>query len=255
MKDVKKYLLEHKRNKRIKFYEDEHRYEFFPDLRKSEGVKFEGITSWIGSFSKKKFKPKKVAKSCNNNPRSEYYQLGEETILQMWTDRRDHGSAIHKAVEDSVNLGVYDEEMSAYIDGFWRVMDEEGIEPFASEFVIYDEDIKRSTPIDVCGTRKGKLVLVDIKSFEKGMQFSPYNGETLKHPLGDLFDSKFERVSLQLSIEKKWLIDKYGLTKDDFGGMYVNVLNDYGSELFPVIDYHDDYVEKMYKYSTTPPWE
>lgn len=257
MTDIKNHLLNHENHRRIKFYEDEHRYEFFPDLRKSEGIEFDGVTSWISSFSKKKFKPKKVAKAVNDNPNSEYYEMGVDNIIQTWNDRRDKGSAIHKSIEDVVNTGVYDDKMSFYIDRFWEQMDSHGIEPFVSEMVVYDKEIGRATPIDLCGVRKDKLVVMDIKTFRKGMEYMPYGGATFKHPLGDLYDSKYEKVSLQTSIAKKWLIDHYDVPEDAFDEMYVVMLNDDGCEVIPVMDYHNNYVPLMYEYTKTetPPWD
>lgn len=250
MPDISEYLLNHKRHKRIKFDEDEHKYTYFPDLRKSEGVEYKGITSWVSSFSKVPFIPKEVAEKCNKNPNSKYYDLGVDAILQQWTDKRDKGDAIHKCIEDVVNHAVYDETMSFYIDRFFEEIDKYNIKPFVSEMVVYDEDIERATPIDLLGTRNGKITLCDLKTFEDGMEFYPYGGKTFKHPLGKLFDSKFEKVSLQLSIEKKWLKDKYSIKEEQFDEMYVMVLNDNGAELLPVMDYHNNFVEKMYEFES-----
>jgi hypothetical protein len=240
-----KKLLNHKRNKRIVFDEDSHTYTYFDDLRKKESERFQGITSWIGSFSSSKFDPIKQAKSSNNNPNSPYYNWGEQTILDHWDETRDEGSRIHKAIENSVNLGEVDPQYDMYITKFWEIMDELEIKPFVSEFVVYDEDIKRATPIDVCGVRNGLVIPIDVKTFKDGMQYLPYGGKHLIYPLDNLYESKYEKVSLQVSIAKKWLEEKYNV---QCGQGYVVVLNEDTQEAIPTIDYSQTYVNKMYDY-------
>lgn len=245
---LKKKLLEHPRNRRIKFYEDEHRYEYFPDLRKNEGVKFNGITGWFGQYCSK-FDADKVAESCNKNPNSEYYQMGEDAIKQVWNERRIEGSNIHKAIENVVNYdGLYDEEYGNYIDAFFDVMDKHGIEPIVCEHVIYDEDVERATPIDVVGMRDGKIVPLDVKTYEKGMQFVPYGNKTMLHPLGELKETKYLKTCLQIMIERKFLLKHYGFKENEIeDGMILLMNEEVGCKAFPVLDVMD-YVDKLYQY-------
>lgn len=141
-------------------------------------------------------------------------------------------------------MGLYDEEYSGYIDAFWNIVDELEVEPFVSEFVVYDEDIERATPIDVCGTRNGLVIPLDIKTFKDGMQFTPYGGAHFKYPLDNLYDTKYEKVSLQVSIAQKWLREKYDVP---VGQGYVIVLNETTREAIPTLDYSNTYVNLMYE--------
>lgn len=239
-----KKLLDHPRNKRIVYNEDAHTYHYYPDLRKKESVEFKGITSWIGSHSPKKFDPKKQAKASNSNPNSQYYNWGEQAILDFWQKNQDDGKIVHKAIEESVMHGLYDEELGNYIDSFWTIMDELEIVPFTAEFVVYDEDINRATPIDICGTRNGLVIPLDIKTFKDGMQFTPYRQEHFKYPLDNLYNTKYEKVCLQVSIAQKWLREKYDVP---VGQGYVIVLNETTREAIPTIDYSNNYVNLMYE--------
>lgn len=239
-----KKLLDHPRNKRIVYDEDAHTYHYYPDLRKKDTVQFQGITGWIGSHSPKKFNAKKQAKSSNNNPNSQYYNWGEQAILDFWQKNQDDGKIIHKVIEESVTHGLYDEPLGGYIDSFWNIMDELEIVPFASELVVYDEDVNRATPIDICGTRNGLVIPLDIKTFKDGMQFLPYGGTHFKYPLDNLYDTKYEKVSLQVSIAQKWLREKYDVP---VGQGYVIVLNETTREAIPTLDYSNTYVNLMYE--------
>lgn len=101
-----KQLLDHPRNKRIVYDEDAHTYEYFPDLRKKEGIKYNGVTGWIGSFSTKKFNAKKQAKSSNNNPNSQYYNWGEQAILDFG-NRQDKMVTIYTKLLRTLLIWVY----------------------------------------------------------------------------------------------------------------------------------------------------
>lgn len=256
--DIKKRLLNHPFNKHIKYLEEPHEYWYYPsgDFRKKkESVQFDGITGWIGSFTDK-FDADKQARLSNKNPNSKWYDMGEEEIKKAWkkkgNDTRDKGTAIHKAIETVVNTGEYDEDMSFYIDNFWEAMDKAGIEPFVSEFVIYDKDIKRATPIDVVGVKDNKLIPIDIKSFEKGMEFMPYGEKRFNYPLDELYASKYEKVCLQVSIAQKWLSEQYELP---VGEGYVLLLNDNDCDLMPTFNYISE-IEKMYDFTEPkPPWK
>ncbi|HSH50648.1 MAG TPA: hypothetical protein VK982_02895 [Bacteroidales bacterium] len=251
MSDLKKRLLNHERNKHIVYDPEPHTYTYFPsgDKRKTtEAIKFNGITSWFGKYASP-FDADAIAKSCNKNPNSEYYQMGEDAIKEQWNQQRIKGDNIHKVIEDSINLdGVYDEEYGFYIDQFWDVMFDNNLKPFVSEFVVYDEDIERATPIDVLATNEdGQVVPIDIKTYRKDLTYTGYNGKKMKHPLGGIYESKYSSVCLQISIERKWLLSKYGFKENELHDGYVAVLNDNGCKLIPTLDYIN-FVDLMYEY-------
>lgn len=247
-------ILNHTRNKRIKFDESSHTYEFFPDLRKSEGEEFFGVTSWI-----KQFEPHKdwkgIAFGSSKNPRSEWYGMEVDDILNAWKEKgnesREVGNNIHKAIEDCINLGVYNEEYAPFIDAFWETMDANEIKPVVSELVLYDESIKRSSPLDIVGTKDGQVVIVDTKTFAKGMEWQGYNGECFEYPLNHLQTSKYNKTCLQTSVYKYWGETLYGW---DMGQTYVFLINEEGYELIPTL-YLEDEVKQMYEYTKKTPWE
>lgn len=248
--DIQKQLLDHDRNKYIKFDEEAHKYWYYPsgDFRKSsEAVEFDGITSWIAQYSQK-FDAVTQSKSSAKNPNSKWYGMEPEEIREAWKEKgkesRDYGDQIHKSIENVVNEGIYDENMSFYIDSFLEEMERIGVEPFAAEHVIYDEDIKKATPIDLSGTKKKEFVPMDIKTFKDGMEFFPYKGKNMLAPLSELYDSKYTKVCLQVSIERLFLLKKYNLESQRG---YVILLNDDGCRAIPLLDYTDR-VKKMYEW-------
>ena len=244
---TEKDILEHPKHRRIEFLEAPHEYYFYPDLRKKEGVQFEGITSWIKSFEPYKDWDK-IAKGSSFNPKSEWYGMDVEDIRAAWKqkgiDSAENGNAIHKAIENSIETGEYDEEYQFYIDGFWKMMDDNNIKPIAAEMVLYDEDIKRASPIDVVGLRDEQVIIIDIKTFADGMQYSSYKGETFNSPIDHLYTSKYIKTSLQTSIYKRWCED-YGWKT---GEEYCALFSEETVELIPLMDLRDE-IEKLYEWS------
>jgi len=239
-------LLEHERNKYISYDPEAHRYTYKPNNKI-----FRGITGWIDSFSKEPFIASEVAERVIKNPNGEYYGWAVEDVIAFWNNLKEYGDDIHLSIENVVNYGEYPEHetFQGHVDSFYKIMDDNHIEPIVSEFVVYNEDLERATPIDIVGVRDDKLIIVDIKTFRKGMEFLSYQNRTFKYPLGDLYESKYEKVSLQTSIPKRWLIDKYGFKESDFGVAYTLVINDDTTELIETMDYSDDYVPLMYDYN------
>lgn len=256
MSDLKETLLNHPRNEKIRFLEEPHEYWYYEsgDFRKTtERVQYQGITGWIGDFCSKFDAEAVLDQHYDNWQRTKderYYGMSREEIKQQWfqkgDDARNKGNEIHKAIENCVNFGVYDEDMSFYIDRFWECMDSHNIEPFVSEMVLYDEDIQRASPADVLGIKDGKIFPLDLKSYEDGMEFLSYDSERMRHPLGDLFDSKWEKVNLQISILRKFLIKNY-VDEEHVADGATLLLNDDGCKFIPALDYVE-YVDKMYDY-------
>lgn len=205
-------IINHQRHKHIQFDPELHEYYFYPSgdkRKKSEAIQFDGITGWIASFAPE-FDAVGQAKKSAKNPYSEWYGMTPEEILSAWRqkgeDSIERGNYIHKIIEDLVEDGVAKDEHKEIVDDFYRVMDEAGLEPIASELVLYNEEIHRATPVDlVCKVKEtGKAVIVDCKTFEKGMEWVGYGGETFNHPLSHLSHSKYMKVTLQCSITQNW---------------------------------------------------
>lgn len=254
--DLEKQLFEHPRHEKIKFEEEGHTYLYFPDgdFRKTKSaIEFSGHTKWINKY-RELFDAEKQAKLSNKNPNSDWYGMGEEEILRQWKKKgdesREYGNQIDRVITECVNLGVYDEEMAGYIDQFWKTMDENNLKPIVAQLVIYDEDKNLASAVDVCAQRKdsGKLVIIDIKSFKEGMEYYPYKGKTFNYPLSEVYDSKYEKACLQISLYKYWFENKYEIEVDE-DGLYIYLLNENQSELIPVIDYTDK-IEKLYDWES-----
>lgn len=255
MSNLKKEFLNHPNHEYIVFDEDEHSYTFFPDgdKRKTTTAKqFSGVTSWMDKYSQKEeFDADKIAKKCNKNPNSKYYDWGVQAIKDHWIQRRVDGDDIHKAIEECVNIGVYDDDFAPYIDAFWELMDAEGIEPIVSEITVWDKRVGRATNIDIIGIKDDKLIPIDTKTYQDGMKYSAYKDAKFNTPLHGLFDSKFDRVCLQTSIPRKWLTELYDMP---VGEAYCVLLNDTQKELLPLLDY-SKYVDKLYEWELEEPWD
>lgn len=94
---------------------------------------------------------------------------------------RQHGTAVHKAIEDYENEFIIDDspELSAYV----RLKDEYGLTQIASEYLVSDNEYYAS-PIDIVACdSEGRIILIDIKT-----TYKPY----------------YEKTALQLSIYKRF---------------------------------------------------
>lgn len=252
--ELEKQLLEHPRHDNIKFTEKTHTYQYFPDgdFRKTKSaIEFGGHSAWFDQY-RDVFDAEKQAELSSKNPNSDWYGMTPEEILTAWKKKGDesraYGNDIDRAITECVNLGVYDEDMGGYLDEFWKTMDKEGLRPIVAQLVIYDEDIERASAIDVVAIREttGKLVIIDVKSFQDGMEFYPYKGKTFNVPLHPLLDSKFNKASLQVSLYQYWLENKYEFDIDE---RFIYLINETQSELIPATDY-TEFIEKLYAWES-----
>lgn len=236
--DLKERILLHPRNEFIEFDEAKHTYTYKPKGSK-RGKRFKGVTSWMDEYLPP-FNAVKVATQCSKNPRSEYYQMEVQAILDLWKSKTTAGTEGHKAIEESINDGLYPEDHTAmYVDEMYRLLDEAGLTPIVAEWVIYDEELGRASAIDILCGKEGKIVIVDAKFFEKGMEFSAYKGKTFNYPLDMIGASKYDKVSVQADIYREILERNYPdvpLSDERYVLLYTNE----GAELMPLLDYSEE---------------
>lgn len=188
-------ILKHPRNKHISFDKEKHTYSY-------KGEKFNGVTKWIGSYCKP-FDREGMSKVMA-------YKEGktQEEILQLWSDLNEYGNEVHDIIEDWINLGTDSDREE--LTNTKIALEELELEPIKGEFVIYDEDIKRASPIDILAKNSdGKLVIVDTKTMFKPIRYFGYKNARMKPPLHHLPDSAYYKYCLQTNIYRKWLVEKY----------------------------------------------
>src|SRR5690625_495894 len=233
-------ILEHPRNKHIVYDPVPHTYHYYPSgdkRRTKEAIQFDGITGWISSFAPA-FNKEAQAQKSSKNPYSDWYGMTTDEIIEAWNEKgrvsREFGDYIHKVIEDYVNDGVAEDDDMHIIEDFNNVMDANGMTPIRSEFTVFNEDVKRASPIDILVEKDDKPTLVDVKTFQDGMQWVGYRDEMFNYPLAHLPHSQHIKTSLQLSITQNWLErpELYDVPCNDHG--YILLYTDH-FELIPAL--------------------
>ena len=229
-------VLEHPRNTKIEFDVKNHKYYYKKTVR-SKVEEFTGVTGWIGSYCEP-FQRDKIATNYGKR-----YGMSKQEVLDLWQGDQDYGSRVHLSIENLVKFGIIDD--SVELEYFMEALAQENLVPIDCEWVVYDEEIKKASPIDLICERDDKLVVVDIKTMKKPIRYTPYGNANKKmvYPLNGLPDSKFYKQNLQTNIYRYWLNKHYNVPVDLTS--YIFRINDQGWEVLPCLEL-SNYVEKMY---------
>jgi hypothetical protein len=234
---AKETLLAHPRNGKITFDREAHKY-WYGD------TEFYGVTSWI-----KKYQP---AFDKEGKSKGTAFKMGisQQEVLDMWKEKSDdaikYGNAVHDAIENYYTDGIIDTDYETELDNVKTELELWGLLPVACEFVVYDESIKRSSPIDLLCWRDTtkEFVIVDTKTPAKGIGFEGYNGEKLLYPFRDLQNSSYNTYSMQTQVYAKWLSELWGLPVAE--DRYLLYVRENKCELIPCVDMSDE-IEKLYE--------
>lgn len=195
-------LLQHPRNKHIVFDPVTHKYWY------NYETQFDGVTGWISKY-KQPFNKDAIAFAVARRDGKR-----KEDVLAEWDEKRDtsaeYGNFAHNAIERWVKKQRRLRGQKEYVDLVIPELKKHELTPVDAEFVVYDEDIQRASPIDLlCTNKDNQYVVVDIKTYEKGVEWSGYKDNMMLYPLHTIPDANFYHTSLQTSIYIKWLEEKY----------------------------------------------
>jgi len=223
-------IKDHPRNEHITFDSENHKY-FVKD------EEFYGVTSLISKYTKP-FDKKGMSKYIA-------YRDGttQEEVLQEWREDRQYGNYVDEVVGHFINTGEITN--CPEVEFFIEAMDSQGLEPIASEWIIYDEDIKRASAIDVVCVKNDKIVVVDLKSMKNPIKMSSYKNKKMSVPLNTLPDSKYWKQCLQVGLYKYWIETKYNLPVSE--EKYVCRIRPNLYQLIPLQTVEPE-IEKLYEY-------
>ena len=224
----------HPRDKRIKFYEKEHKYiiDLEPD------VKYTSVTTWIQEHFEK-FEADKIIKKMMSGASwkagHKYWGKTPDEIKYMWNSNRDSvagaGTDLHFKIEcfnndkrikfDYTNKELYE----MYIHDKGKILDENPLDwqfyinfvkqhphlkPYRTEWTVFNEDIKISGSIDmVYENPDGTLSIYDWKRAKNITRINTFNKFALSPAVCHLPDSNFWHYALQLNTYKYILETKY----------------------------------------------
>ena len=194
----------------IHLFEDEHKYQ----LRSNPSITFNSVTELISKYFEPFNKDSVASKLINTHPK--YFGLTKVELIKQWDERRDHGSKIHKEIEDFIKSGKVATEQKSLdaIDWLERNSLEKELQ---SEAIIFSRELKIAGSIDVLihDKKNNSYVILDWKT-SKSIPKTSFNGKMGIHPATrHLMDCKFIHYSMQLSFYRYILEMYYGLLISD----------------------------------------
>jgi hypothetical protein len=230
-------LNKHERDALIKFEPRGHKYTCKGERN------YTSVTTWLHSHFKP-FDADAIIKKMMQNPakwaKSPYYGQTPEQIKKGWDKNRDEaaaaGTEMHQCIENFY-LGDSNTDLPPHFMDFVR--DHPHLQPYRTEWMIFDEDIKIAGSIDMVGVAPpdppcikspqegvpegvSSLVIYDWKRCKEIKQDNSFkefaSTECIKH----LPDTNFWHYSLQLNIYKAILERKYD---KKVSGMYLVCLH------------------------------
>jgi ATP-dependent exoDNAse (exonuclease V) beta subunit len=214
--ELKLYKLNsHERDKNIIFHEGPHIYEVHGSSKN-----YISVTTIIHKFFPE-FDGKKIAKMVFkknfDKEDSPYYNMQIKDILKQWDDNKNvaskMGTAMHKNFELYFNDIQFEEDFKTkkeYELFLNFLKDHPNLNPFRTEWEVYDEDIKIAGSIDmlflnedgtldICDWKRCKEIKKDNK-FESGL-----------YPLEDLPNTNYWHYTIQLNMYKRILEKNYNV--------------------------------------------
>jgi hypothetical protein len=115
----------------------------------------------------------------------------QKEVLKEWDNKRDtsaeYGNFVHDAIERWVKGMRLRKNQKPYVEATKVVLAEKGLTPIAAEFVVFDEQTKMASPIDLlCLDGDNELVVVDMKTYEKGVEWAGYKDACMLYPLSTI---------------------------------------------------------------------
>ena len=222
-------INKHDRDKNIKFYEEGHIYDVKGDKTYTSVTTF--VHRLFPYFNEDKIIDK-MMKGANWKT-SKYFNMTKEEIKNQWKVNRIEsatlGTSLHQYIEDTynkkdlsikqINTAKNNIEYS-YFYNFQELHSH--LQPYRSEWTVYDEYYKISGSIDMTFIdENGEISIYDWKRSKKIEQDNPFK-KFGKFPNTDLDDNNYTHYCLQLNIYKFILEKNYNVKVKD---MYLVALH------------------------------
>ncbi len=194
------------KKRKIKFYEKSHIY-------KVKKRKFTSVTTFTHNFFEP-FKAKEIARKLSKFPQNRVSKKGVRYFLKEWKQAAQHGTLVHKEIEDYILTQKQVEVNSKSTQGIhYLIKFLDGLKDpvIHTEVQVYcDEGIAGTVDVVVEHLVKGKRVcsVLDWKT-NKRISKVGYMGKKGIHPLTtSLEDSHIVKYGIQLSFYG-WILEKY----------------------------------------------
>lgn len=164
------------------------------------------------------FTIKSLYSQWQKNPRHKYYGMSIEEIKLQWKTKNkialNKGTFIHELIENHMNGEKVSNSSPEYLQYLNFIAKNEQLIPYRSEWRVYDEKYKVVGSIDAVYKKGDKYVIIDFKTNEQ-IRRQGFNGERALEPFTHLENCEFDKYSLQLSVYRYILEEKYGIEIED----------------------------------------
>lgn len=206
--EVSDFLNNHPRSKLVEYDPVPHTYFRFWDDKDPE--QYYGVTSLLKNYAP--FDATSIKHGIVNSKKPEYAHLNTVAEVEAeWKAARDYGSMIHDDLDYSVQTGEVPEHEVAE-EALLFLLEQE-LTPIGSEYVVFCDELKRATPIDIPLVNKHNQIVIGDWKTSKEIKASHYvyNGKKKKmeYPLNHLPNSNFWQYSLQIALSRHWLETYY----------------------------------------------
>ena len=204
----------HKRDECITFDEGPHIYTINGDSN------YMSVTTWNHKHFEQ-FDADAIITKMMSGPnwtKSIYYGLTREEIKAKWETNRDEaasaGTKLHYDIECYYNGMSVENDSTEYHYFKQFVLDNGGLVPYRTEWMIWDTDLRFAGSIDMVYENEsdGTLLIYDWKRSKEIRKTSPWSKFALTECINHLPDTNFWHYSLQLNTYKALVEKNYGKT-------------------------------------------
>lgn len=186
-----------------------------------------------------------LARKVNKIPNSKYYKMGIRKILKQWKEKTEHGSLVHKEIEDYILTSVKPTTKKAkqavkYLESC------DFIEPlFLPEVIVYNEQYEVAGTIDlmVLDENDMSVTLIDWKTNEK---IADIEYQKMENKVSDLKNTTLQKYQMQLSIYA-WMLRENGNDINEIRLVHLNEEEKPKVYILPILYEEAEYMLKMYK--------
>ncbi len=210
-----KDLNSHKKDLRITFIEENHKYILDENPTKYNLISCSTyIKYFFGNFETEKILDKIQCKIEYMNDRSyKYYRMSREDILKSWEEKRQLGTNLHKHIENYLNnIDTSNEYYKPEFNYFLKFQEDfkNLWEIYRTEWIVYIDTLEIAGTIDAVYKIKGsnEFVIIDWKRVDE-LNFKSYNENKGYFVLSDVDDCNYRHYCLQLSLYRYILETEY----------------------------------------------
>ncbi len=213
---------QHQRDQHIKFEPGAHKYTI-------DGEEFKSVTTLVGEFFEQfdaDANALRIATKQNRGKSHEEILRIAEELKAEWKRKGEAaanlGTRLHADIE-SFYLGDQQATTDAAYNHFLRFAEEYHLQPYRTEWTIFDEDARVAGTLDMLDCQDGVYTIYDWKRSNKILKKAfdgSVNGEPDElsrwdrhalEPISHIHDTVFQHYALQQSIYRYILEKNYGL--------------------------------------------